>query len=91
MFLSFNDYVLLYEPAPGVPLKEVLTRALGVPAVVDKRREIFFIEHVKFHLDREQLQRQCASYLVRFEILPKDLAPVSYEAFSVYPKTSWER
>ena len=32
-------------------LKEVLARALGVLVVVDKRREIYFIDNIKFHLD----------------------------------------
>jgi len=33
-------------------LKKILTMACGVLAVVDKRREIYFIKNVKFHLDR---------------------------------------
>ena len=33
-------------------LKPVLAGALGVKAVVDKRREIYFIDNVKFHIDR---------------------------------------
>ncbi len=33
-------------------LKPVLAAALGVKAVVDKRREIYFIDNVKFHIDR---------------------------------------
>ena len=37
---------------PGVGLKAVLTQALGVLAVVDKHREIYFIDNVKVHLDR---------------------------------------
>ena len=32
-------------------LKEILTRSLGILAEVDKKRDIFFIENVKFHLD----------------------------------------
>ena len=46
--------VLLLETPPGERterLKEVLTRALGVLVVVDKRREIYFIDNVKFHID----------------------------------------
>jgi len=38
-------------PRPGDPLKEVLTAALGVLVVVGKRREIYFIDNVKFHID----------------------------------------
>ena len=44
--------VLLYEPHPDGALKAILARALGVLVVVDKRREIYFIDNVKFHLDR---------------------------------------
>ena len=44
--------VHLYEPQPGPALKAVLTRALGVRVVVEKRREIFFVGNVKFHLDQ---------------------------------------
>lgn len=44
--------VMLYDPGPGDTLKALLTRALGVWVVVDKRREIYFIDTVKFHLDQ---------------------------------------
>lgn len=43
--------ILLYPTQPGSPLKEMLAQALGVLAVVDKRREIYFIGTVKFHVD----------------------------------------
>ena len=43
--------VNLYKSAPDSGLKQVLKRALGVLTVVDKRREIYFLENVKFHLD----------------------------------------
>jgi predicted adenylyl cyclase CyaB len=33
-------------------IRAILTRALGVLAVVDKRREIYFVGNVKIHLDR---------------------------------------
>lgn len=46
------SHVLLYTPQPGGALKALLAQALGVRVVVDKRREIFFIDNVKFHLDR---------------------------------------
>ncbi len=42
---------LLYKSTPGSTLKEVLTKSMDVLAVIEKRREIFFIENVKFHLD----------------------------------------
>ena len=44
--------VTLFRPGPGEGLKAVLTQALGVLVAVDKRREIYFIDNVKFHLDR---------------------------------------
>ncbi|MCB0598600.1 MAG: class IV adenylate cyclase [Lewinellaceae bacterium] len=43
--------IQLYKTQPRSDLKDVLTAALGVLAVVAKRREIYFIENVKFHLD----------------------------------------
>jgi len=44
--------VTRYEPEAPAELKGVLEEALGVWVVVDKRREIYFIDNVKFHLDR---------------------------------------
>ncbi len=44
--------VTRYEPDAPAGLKGVLTAALGVWVVVEKRREIYFIDNVKFHLDR---------------------------------------
>jgi predicted adenylyl cyclase CyaB len=43
--------VTLCPTAPGSALKEILTTSLGVLVVVRKRREIYFIGNVKFHLD----------------------------------------
>ena len=43
--------VILYKPNPESNLKEVLTSALEILVVVEKKREIYFIENVKFHLD----------------------------------------
>lgn len=43
--------VILYAHSSGPKLKEILAKSLGVLAVVDKHREIFFINNVKFHLD----------------------------------------
>ena len=43
--------VTLYKNNPDSNLKELLTKALRVLAVVDKHREIYFIGNVKFHLD----------------------------------------
>lgn len=44
--------VLLYHHNPDKALKDILVKALGVKAVVDKRRRIYFIGNVKFHFDR---------------------------------------
>jgi predicted adenylyl cyclase CyaB len=47
--------VLLCEfsnPAEIRTLKTVLAAALGIGAVVDKVREIYFVDNVKIHLDR---------------------------------------
>lgn len=43
--------VVLYKSTPGSSLKEILTKSLGILAIVDKQREIYFINNVKFHLD----------------------------------------
>lgn len=43
--------VILYKVTLGSSLKELITKALGVLAKVDKLREIYFIDNVKFHLD----------------------------------------
>lgn len=48
--------VRLHAVAPGSGLKEILVAALGVLVAVDKRREIYFVDNVKLHVDRvEQL------------------------------------
>ncbi len=44
--------ILLYQANPSETLKDILTRALGVLAVVQKKRKIYFIENVKFHFDQ---------------------------------------
>jgi adenylate cyclase, class 2 len=50
-----SDFSLV-EVADAVGLKEMLTAAVGIKVAVEKQREIFFIDNVKFHLDTlEQL------------------------------------
>ncbi len=44
--------VILYESSPGSSLKTILTAALGILAIVEKQRAIFFIDNVKFHVDK---------------------------------------
>ncbi|MFZ5392203.1 MAG: class IV adenylate cyclase [Patescibacteria group bacterium] len=46
--------VILYKSDPKSSLKEILVKSLGVLVVVDKMREIYFIDNVKFHLDLVQ-------------------------------------
>lgn len=43
--------VILYKSNPESTLKQILAKANGILAIVDKTREIYFIENVKFHLD----------------------------------------
>src|SRR3989344_9198321 len=43
--------VHLVRVEPGSNLEQALTTTLGVKAVVDKQRDIYFIGNVKFHLD----------------------------------------
>jgi predicted adenylyl cyclase CyaB len=43
--------VTFYKSADKTSLKEILTTALGVLVVIDKSREIYFINNVKFHVD----------------------------------------
>ena len=45
------SHVLLYQHQPDKALKEILIKTLGVKAVVDKNRKIYFINNVKFHFD----------------------------------------
>lgn len=49
---SKSSQVLLYRHLPGSDLKKMLINALGIKAVVDKKRRIYFIDNVKFHFDR---------------------------------------
>ncbi|MGK0364105.1 MAG: adenylate cyclase class 2 [Saprospiraceae bacterium] len=43
--------VLLYKSTPDSSLKSVLVTSIGVLTIVDKKREIRFIDNVKFHID----------------------------------------
>jgi adenylate cyclase, class 2 len=51
---SKSSQVLLYQHQPDKNLKAVLTKALGIKAIVDKKRKIYFIGNVKFHFDTVQ-------------------------------------
>ena len=43
--------VVLYKSEPNSSLKEILTKSLEILVTVDKKREIYWIDNVKFHLD----------------------------------------
>lgn len=43
--------VILFKNEPNSTLKNILTNANGILVVVDKKREIYFIENIKFHID----------------------------------------
>ena len=51
---SKSSQVLLYQHQPDKNFKAILTKSLGVKAVVDKKRRIYFIENIKFHFDTLQ-------------------------------------
>ncbi len=45
-----SNFRLIHVPdAKG--LKEVLTKSLGIKIIIEKKREIYFIGNVKFHID----------------------------------------
>jgi len=46
-----DSVVTLYKPMPDSALKEILTGSLGILVVVKKKREIYFIDNIKFHID----------------------------------------
>ena len=46
-----QSVVTLFKSEPGSALKSILTQSCGVLVVVDKSREIYFVENVKFHID----------------------------------------
>lgn len=46
-----TSQVNLYKPPRDPALKPLLENSLGVLTVVDKKRKIFFIGNVKFHID----------------------------------------
>ncbi len=43
--------VTLCKVQPKSSLKEVLSKSLGVLTVVDKQRDIYYLDNVKFHVD----------------------------------------
>ena len=48
---SRESKVSLYKTHSNSNLKEILEKSMGSQCVVEKRREIYFIDNVKFHID----------------------------------------
>ncbi|MDD2791689.1 MAG: class IV adenylate cyclase [Sediminibacterium sp.] len=48
---SKQSDVILYKHIPDPALKKILVLQLGIKTIVDKKRKIYFIDHVKFHFD----------------------------------------
>jgi predicted adenylyl cyclase CyaB len=46
-----ESQIILYKHQPDLALKQILTKQLGVKVIIDKKRKIYFIDHVKFHFD----------------------------------------
>ncbi len=42
----------LFKTEPSSILKSILAGSLGIMKIVDKKREIYYIENVKFHIDK---------------------------------------
>lgn len=49
-----NSEIILYKTKANSTLKNLLIASMGIKIVVDKTREIYFIDNVKFHLDKVQ-------------------------------------
>ena len=49
-----NSHFNLVKVQDAKGLKEALTKANGIRVVVRKRREIYYIKNVKFHIDEVQ-------------------------------------
>jgi len=71
--------ITLFKSDPNSTLKDILSNSIGILTVVDKKREIYYIDNVKFHIDGEvKLLKQCESYLELFDISKDNLVSVSY-------------
>ena len=46
-----TSHCILYKTEKGSVLKNILADAMGVMVVVEKEREIYFIDNIKIHLD----------------------------------------
>ncbi len=43
--------IILFDSDPKSSLKDILINSLGILVIVDKKREIYFIDNIKFHID----------------------------------------
>lgn len=46
-----SSQVTLFQLEPSSSLKEILNESLDILVIVDKKREIYYIDNVKFHID----------------------------------------
>ena len=60
--------VTIYPCEAGHSLKQILTNALGVKVVVDKKRKIYYLNNVKFHFDSVE----GLGHFVEVEAIDKD-------------------
>lgn len=60
--------VTLFKTLPDPSLKEILIKSLDILVVVNKQREIYFIDNVKFHIDEVE---KLGSF-VEIEAIDKD-------------------
>jgi predicted adenylyl cyclase CyaB len=62
-----SEIILIKDPAPS--LKDILSKALGILVVVDKEREIYFIDNIKFHIDTV---KHLEGFFIEIEAIDKD-------------------
>ena len=60
--------IILYHHTPDPALKAILVLQLGVKAVVDKKRKIYFINNIKFHFD----EVKGLGTFIEVEVIDKD-------------------
>lgn len=63
-----SSHVTLFTTTEGNALLDILERSLGIKAVVDKEREIYFLGHVKFHVDKVE----SLGDFVEIEVIDRD-------------------
>ncbi|MEO0340944.1 MAG: class IV adenylate cyclase [Bacteroidota bacterium] len=47
-----KSIVSLYKVSSDAELKGILEKSIGVKVIVDKQREIYYIDNIKFHVDQ---------------------------------------